>query len=137
MTMSTTPLPFAQSAVLANGAEAIALLIYVAIIVVLFAALWRVFEKANQPGWGVLIPIYNIILLLRIAGKPVWWLILMLIPLVNIIAGVLVPMAIAKNFGKGVGFGLGLIFLPFIFYPILGFGGAEYAPVTAPVVVAG
>ena len=51
---------------------------------------WKVFEKAGQPGWGVLIPIYNILLLLKIAGKPGWWILLYLIPLVNIVIGIIV-----------------------------------------------
>jgi hypothetical protein len=108
------------------------ILIELAIIVVVIAGMWKTFDKANQPGWGVLIPIYNVILLLRIAGKPLWWIILMFIPIANIIVGVMVPVAIAKNFGKGTGFGIGLIFLPFIFYPILGFGEAEYNPTDIP-----
>jgi len=108
--------------------EIVVLLIYLAIVILMIVSLWKVFEKANQPGWGILIPIYNLILMLRVAGKPIWWILLMLIPLVNIIPSVLVPIAIAKNFGKSAMFGVGLIFLPFIFYPILGLGDAEYNP---------
>lgn len=103
--------------------------IYLAVIVLLVVSMWKVFAKANQPGWGVLIPIYNIILMLKIANKPVWWIILLIVPIANIVVSVLVALAIAKNFGKGAGFGLGLAFLPVIFYPILGFGDAEYSPV--------
>jgi hypothetical protein len=62
----------------------------------------------------------------EIGGKPGWWLILFLIPLVNIYALVVVSLGIAKNFGKDVGFGIGLILLGFIFYPILAFGDAKY-----------
>ncbi|HOW19892.1 MAG TPA: DUF5684 domain-containing protein [Phycisphaerae bacterium] len=108
------------------------LIVYLAVVVLTVAGMWKTFEKANQPGWGVLIPIYNLVLMLKVAGKPFWWIVLMIIPLVNIIVGILVPIAIAKNFGKGTGFGLGLIFLPFIFYPILGFGDAEYCPTGIP-----
>jgi VIT1/CCC1 family predicted Fe2+/Mn2+ transporter len=50
----------------------------------------------------------------------------MFIPLVNFIIAIILNIDIAKNFGQGVGFGIGLIFLPFIFYPILGFGSAQY-----------
>ena len=102
--------------------------LYIAIIVLMVVALWKVFEKANQPGWGAIIPIYNIILLLKIAGKPFWWLVLMFIPIISIIPGIVIPLNVAKNFGKSSMFGIGLIFLPFIFYPILAFGDAEYAP---------
>ena len=82
--------------------------------------------KAGQPGWGVLIPIYNIYLLTQIAGRPGWWVLLFLIPFVNIIVGIIVDIDIAKNFGKDAAFGLGLYFLGFIFFPILGFGSATY-----------
>jgi len=99
-----------------------------AVFIVVIAGSWKMLEKAKQPGWGILIPIYNMVLLCRVAGKPGWWVILMIIPLVNIIISVLVAAGIARNFGKGVGYTLGLIFLPIIFYSVLGFGDAKYAP---------
>lgn len=104
------------------------MLVYLAIIIVVIVGMWKTFEKANQPGWGCIIPIYNFVLLLKIAGKPIWWLILLFIPLINFVPCILVPLAVAKNFRKGAGFGIGLLFLPFIFYPILGFGNAEFDP---------
>ena len=102
------------------------ILFVIAIGLFLIVSLWKVFEKAGQPGWGVLIPIYNILLLLKIAGKPGWWILLYLIPLVNIVIGIIVCIDIAKNFGKDAGFGIGLAFLGIIFYPILAFGSAQY-----------
>ena len=99
--------------------------------VVVVAAMWKVFTKAGKPGWAAIIPIYNVVIILQIAGKPLWWLILMLIPLVNIIVFIIVSIALAQNFGKGAGFGVGLALLGFIFYPILGFGDARYQPRTA------
>lgn len=104
-------------------------LIQLAIIVGIIVGFWKTFEKAGKPGWAAIIPIYNIIVLLEIAGKPVWWIVLFLIPLVNFIVAILVAIDVAKNFGKGTGFGLGLAFLGFIFYPILGFGDAKYQKV--------
>ncbi len=104
----------------------IVMVIWLALIIGVIAGAWKTFEKAGKPGWGVLIPIYNIILLLQIADKPLWWIILFFIPLVNIVVAILVPIEIAAKFGKGAGFGLGLAFLGFIFYPILGFGDAQY-----------
>jgi Family of unknown function (DUF5684) len=101
------------------------------VVVLIIASLWKVFTKAGQPGWAVLIPIYNCYVLLKAAGKPGWWLILMLIPLINIIIGILVVVALSERFSKGVGFAVGLILLPFIFYPILGFGSAQYTPAVA------
>ena len=99
---------------------------YAVVLLLMIAAMWKVFSKAGQPGWAVIIPIYNIYVLCKVAGRPGWWLLLMLIPLVNIVIAIILNIDIAKNFGKGVGFGIGLIFLPFIFYPILGFGSAQY-----------
>jgi len=99
---------------------------YLAFIVFEIVAFWKVYAKAGQPGWAVLIPIYNVYVLLKIAGKPGWWLLLFLIPLVNLIIAILVAIEVAKAFGHGAGFGLGLAFLGFIFYPILGFGSSTY-----------
>jgi len=101
-------------------------LIMLAITVFIIAAMWKVFSKAGKPGWAALVPIYNVIVMLEIAGRPVWWLLLMFIPLVNIIVALVVAIDLAKAYGKSTGFGLGLFFLSFIFYPILGFGDAQY-----------
>ena len=104
------------------------LFILIAIAITLFAivSMWKVFEKAGQPGWGIFIPIYNLYLLLMIAGKPGWWILLYLIPFVNFVIAIIVSIEIAKNFGKDAGFGIGLAFLGIIFYPILAFGSAQY-----------
>jgi hypothetical protein len=92
----------------------------------ILASMWIVFTKAGQPGWAVIIPIYNIIVLLRVAGKPWWWLFLFMIPLVNIYAAFVTYTNIAKAFGKSTLFGLGLMFLSPIFFPILAFGDSRY-----------
>ncbi len=109
-------------------------IIEIALLVLLFAGMWKVFQKAGKPGWAAIIPIYNIIVLLQITGKPLWWIVLYFVPFVNLVAVVLVSIELAKRFGKGLGFGIGLVFLPFVFYPILGFGDATYgaAPAAAP-----
>jgi len=111
----------------ASGAEALVpLVIMLAIVLFMVVAMWKVFTKGGQPGWGCLIPIYNTYLMLLIAGKPGWWLLLLFIPGVNVIIGIITLVAFADSFGKGVGFALGLIFLPIIFYPILAFGSAQH-----------
>jgi hypothetical protein len=110
----------------AGGAALIVLLIQLTVLVLIIVSLWKVFTKAGQPGWGALIPIYNIYLLCKIAGKPGWWVILCFIPLVNILIALLLMIGVAQNFGKGAGFGIGLFFLGFIFFPILAFGDARY-----------
>src|SRR5271166_1874328 len=103
-----------------------------AIALVMIASIWKVFEKAGQPGWAALVPIYNIITVLKIAGKPAWWLALFFVPVANLVVIIMTVVALAKSFGKGTGFGLGMLFFGFIFYPILGFGAAEYSsPVRA------
>jgi hypothetical protein len=107
-------------------------LIVLIIAVVMIVGMWKVYVKAGKPGWGCLIPFYNLYLLIKIGGKPGWWLILMFIPLLNLIMGIIVAVGIARNFGKSGWFAVGLIFLPFIFYPILGFGDATYQPVAVP-----
>ncbi|HET6879278.1 MAG TPA: DUF5684 domain-containing protein [Pirellulales bacterium] len=109
-----------------GGSSAVVLLIDLVIIVGTVAGLWKIFAKAGKPGWAALIPIYNAVVMLEIIGKPIWWIILLLIPCVNIIIGILLAVELAKCFGKGGGFAAGMIFLPFIFYPILGFGDARY-----------
>lgn len=107
-------------------AAVIGMLIYLAIIVGVIAGVWKTFAKAGQPGWAAIVPIYNVIVMLQIAKKPLWWVVLMFIPLVNLIIMIMVMIDFAKVYGKGAGFGLGLAFLGFIFFPILGFGDAKY-----------
>jgi len=101
-------------------------LFILALTVFVLAATWKVYTKAGQPGWACLIPIYNIYILLIIAGKPGWWLILMFIPFVNVVIAIIYSIALAERFGKGPGFGLGLAFLGIIFFPILAWGDAKY-----------
>jgi hypothetical protein len=115
-----------------NGGATSAGLILVQLVmaIVMLVAWWKVFTKAGQPGWAILVPFFNAYVMLKIAGKPGWWLFLMLIPIVNIVTGIMVLAGLAGNFGKGVGFVAGLIFLPIIFYPMLAFGSAEYQAAT-------
>ena len=101
--------------------------------VLMVAAMWKVFTKAGKPGWAALIPIYNLVVLLQIAGKPVWWIILFFIPIVSLIIAILTYVALAERFGKGGGFAVGLVLLGPIFFPILGFGGAQYRPAVAKI----
>ena len=102
------------------------MIIILLILVFLFAAMWKVYVKAGQPGWGCLIPIYNTYLLCIIGGKPGWWVLLTLIPVINIVVSVLVSIGVAEQFGKGAGFGVGLWLLGMVFFPILAFGSATY-----------
>ena len=111
------------------GGFAAVLWIGVAVLVVI--GYWKIFVKAGQPGWAAIIPFYNIYILLKIVGRPGWWLVLMIIPLVNIVVSIIVAIDLAKCFGQGGGFAVGLILLSVIFYAILAFGDFRYEPMPA------
>jgi hypothetical protein len=98
-----------------------------AMTVVLIVGLWKVFAKAGQPGWACLIPIYNLYILLKIAGRPGWWILLMIIPVVNIVVSILVAIDVAKAFGQSAAWGVVLLFLLCGFgYLLLGLGSYRY-----------
>lgn len=97
----------------------------------LIAAEWKFFVKAGEPGWAALIPFYNTYVLFKIAWGNGWKFLLLLIPIANIVFSIMVNVKLAKAFGKGGGFAVGLILLPVVFYPILGFGSAQYEGVPA------
>ncbi len=103
-----------------------AIIFLVAFAIFIIAAMWKVFEKAGQPGWAAIIPIYNIYIMTKIGGKPGYWTLLCLIPFVNLVFMIWLYNMVSKSFGKDEGFTAGLIFLSFIFWPILGFGAAKY-----------
>src|SRR5690242_8865837 len=100
----------ALEAAAANGNQGpgvVPLLIAGVIAIVMLAAMWKVFTKAGKPGWACLIPIYNLIVLLAIAGKPAWWVVLFLIPIVSFVMTILMYVGLANRFGKGGGFAVG------------------------------
>ncbi|EMA52450.1 hypothetical protein C450_10123 [Halococcus salifodinae DSM 8989] len=101
-------------------------LVAIAFAVLTIAGMWRTFQKASRPGWAAIVPVYNFYVMVKIGGNAWWWLIVFLIPVVNIVAAIKIPIDVAKAFGQGIGFGLGLGFLSFIFFPLLGFGDYEY-----------
>ena len=102
------------------------LIFYVILLVLMIVSFWKIFEKAGQPGWAAIVPIYNIIVMCKIAKKPEWWVILMLIPLVNYVFSIWVINRMVKGFGKSEGFTIGIILLGIIFLPILAFGSSDY-----------
>lgn len=120
------------------GIGCFGMLIYFAIIALIIVSWWKIFTKAGKPGWAAIIPIYNWIVMLEIIGKPLWWIVLFLIPFVNFVIFIVVLIELAKVFGKSGGFAAGLILLGVIFFPILAFGDAKYigaspaAPPPAP-----
>jgi hypothetical protein len=120
-----------SAATASNSSGSGLLLFFVVVIVFYVVAYWRLFAKAGEPGWGALIPIYNLYLYCKIAGRPEWWLILFFIPFVNVVIALILAMDLAKAFGKSSGFGIGLWILSFVFVPILSYGSAQYLQPTS------
>ena len=98
----------------------------IALTVLVVIAEWKIFEKAGEPGWKCLIPLYNAYILFKITWGNGWKFLLLLIPIANVVIAIITQVKLAKAFGKGGGFAVGLVLLPVIFYPILGFGDAQY-----------
>lgn len=147
----TTINQFAYSASDAGGIMAMGmgmLIFMLAIIVFMIIALWKIYTKAGKPGWACIVPVYNYIVLLQIAGKPIWWIVWFILPVVGalittvspaiggilylilviiaIVFSIMMYHGLSKSFGKGAGFTVGLILLGIIFFPILAFGKAKY-----------
>lgn len=110
-----------------------ALIPYILVVI----AWWKIFVKAGQPGWAAIIPIYNMYILLKIIGRPTWWLwllILLVIPFVNFIGaivwfilGILIAIDLGKAFGKDTVYSILLLWLfSIIGYLLLGFGSDKY-----------
>ena len=109
-----------------SAADGIGAVLYLAIIIFYIVVFWKIYEKAGRPGWAAIIPIYNVYIYCKVAGRPGWWIVLFLIPFVNIVIAAIVAIDVAKHFAKSTGFGVGLWLLSFIFAPILAFGPATY-----------
>lgn len=106
------------------GGVEIAIQLLIALVQV--AGIWAVFSKAGHAGWKALIPLYNLYIMLKIGDNAWWWLVLLFVPIVNLYAVYRINAGVGRAFGKGTLFGLGLTFLGFLFYPVLGFGDYEY-----------
>jgi len=101
--------------------------LYFGVIILSFASMWKLYLKANQPGWASIIPVYNYVIWMKIIGRPLWWVLLMFVPFVNVIIGFIVTYDFMKSYGKSnLGFYLGLLILSPIFFPILAFGESKY-----------
>ena len=94
--------------------------------VFVLVCMWIIFRKAGKPGWAAIVPFYNLYVLFDITWGSGMRFLLMLIPLYNIILGIQTQIRLAKAFGKGGGFAAGLIFLPYVFMPLLAFGKGTY-----------
>ena len=106
--------------------SSLGVIVYLLFVIFYLAGFWKIFKKAGRPGWASLIPFYNFYVLTKIADRPAWYLILLFFPITNIFAFCSICNGISTKFGKDIGYTLGLIFLGFIFFPILGFGNAQY-----------
>lgn len=123
-----------SASALAGGALIFVILLSIAVCAFYIITYWKVYQKANQPGWGCIIPVYNMILYLKIAKLSPW--------LIFIFAAAMIPKAgefivaafqlyitycVGRAFNKSIGFIIGMMLLPFIFFPILAFGDSKYA----------
>lgn len=113
-----------------DGGGVLGMLIPLALLVIVVAGMWKAFEKAGEAGWLAIIPIVNLYIMIKISGNAWWWLILMFVPLLNIIAFAKISIDVADEFGQGLLFGVGLWLLGFVFWPLLGFGDYEYRGTT-------
>jgi hypothetical protein len=136
MTMTMISAVIVQDQTLGAALGAIFMIVMLALTALFFVGFWKVFTKAGQPGWAALIPFYNAYILTKIAGRPGWWVLMLMIPFVNIAFGILLAVDIAKAFGQGAAFGVVLLFLlSGVGYLVLGFGNYRYvgAPELMPV----
>lgn len=125
--------PISASALLAsmtstpgNMGSLVLLVVNASILLLQVIGIWKVFQKAGQPGWKAVIPIYNLYIMLKIGGQAWWWLALLVVPLVQLYAVYRIHVGVARAFGKGILWGLALAFGGVVFFPILGFGGYQY-----------
>ena len=119
----------AISAAASSAAGAVLAVVYVvlaAFAIFEIAAFWRIFTKAGRSGWASIVPVYNAYVVLKIAGRPGWWILLCIIPFVNVVIAIIAIHELSKSFGHGGGFTLGLLCLPMVFYPLLAFGSDRY-----------
>ncbi|MFC0646226.1 DUF5684 domain-containing protein [Cellulomonas phragmiteti] len=124
-TLFAVPITDAEAAAAAGGAL---LFMVVGLIgyIVSSLGLMGVFSKAGKPGWAAFVPVYNLIVLLEVVGRPIWWLVLFLVPGVNVIATIIVMNDLSKSFGHEAGFTVGLVLLTVVFLWILWLGSSTY-----------
>jgi hypothetical protein len=122
-----------QTSVEFTPALLVASLVGLAIAIFVIVAYWKLYTKAGKPGWAAIVPFYNLYVLLKIVGRPGWWLIWYFIPIANIVVLIIVMIDLAKAFNKSGWFALVLILFPYIGVPILAFGEARYVgPIADP-----
>jgi hypothetical protein len=133
-TLTTTQALDPGAAAALAGFMVVMWLIGAILAVISIISLWKLFVKAGKPGWAALVPIYNIVVMLEIVGRPVWWVFLYFVPVVSLVASVIVTLDFAKSYGKDLVFGILMILFPVPMYPILAFSkSTQYVgPVVKP-----
>lgn len=116
----------AAYAAVGAGVMMVYMIVMIAILVLTLVGQWKLFVKADKPGWACIIPFYNMYCLYDIAWGNGWLFLLTFVPCVNIVVSIMMLFKLAKAFGQSTAFGFGLLFLNTIFILILGFGSAEY-----------
>jgi hypothetical protein len=116
----------AQSDSSSGAGLGVLLFIYLAFIVIYLVAMWKLFTKMGQPGWIGIIPLLNAYGIYKLAGRDWWWVILLLIPCINIVALWFLAADTAKLFGKELGWAVLLFIFPGLGHLILAFGGSQY-----------
>lgn len=104
----------------------VGILVPLVILVPWIAGQWITFSKASKPGWAALVPFYDFYVMLGIGVDDWWWILLLFVPIVQFYALYRINAGVARAFGKGVGYGIGLAYVPFIFFPLLALGDAQY-----------
>lgn len=111
---------------LAAGVMMVYLVVVLVVAVISLVGLWKIFVKAGKPGWGAIIPIYNMYCLFEMSFGTGWLFLLCFVPCVNAVIMIIMWIKLAQAFGKGAGYGIGILFLPVVFLPMLGFGDAQF-----------
>ncbi len=116
----------AQEDQLQPQVPAVVWILYIAVIALMLVSMWKLFVRAGKPGWASIVPLYNNIVMLEIAGKPIWWFFMLFIPIVNIVFAFLTLYHFSKAYGKAEGFSIGVALLSIVFLPMLAFSDARY-----------
>jgi hypothetical protein len=109
-----------------DGVNAIGVLVFVALYIAVIVGMWKVFVKAGIAGWWSLVPIANLWFLAKICGLPGWAGLLVFVPFAGLLFSCYLTYLLGRAFGKSVPYIVGMILLPFIFVPLLGWGRDEY-----------
>lgn len=130
---TTYSTPTSTSSGMSSGLLMFLLLIVLVVVVVMVVATWKIFVKAGKPGWAAIVPIYNTLVLLEVVGRPWWWILFFLLGFIPFVGGIVTLVIsiiiyndLSKSFGQGAGMTVLLVLVPFVGFPMLGFGNYQY-----------